>query len=215
MKNSHELFDITLTISENMPVWSGDPTVALNKKRTISGGDSCNVTQIDIGSHTGTHIDAPYHFEEDGDRIDMLALDTLIGNVRVFDMAKEKEISVENIKDLNINGITRVFFRTTNSDRWKLGVKEFTKDFVSVTGEAARFLVNAGVKLVGVDYLSIEKFGNKSHDTHHTLLKNGVIIIEGLDLSDISAGDYELIALPLKLKDGDGSPARVVLRKVE
>lgn len=208
-----KIYDATLTISDDMVIWPGDPVVTISRKRSISNGDSCNVTQLNMGSHTGTHIDAPYHFEEDGMRIDMLSLDTLIGPARLFHISNSFEIDYKVVKGLNIKGIKRVLFKTSNSSNWKTNIKSFGKDYVSVTAEAAKYLVDAGVELVCVDYLSIEKFGNKAHETHHILLKNGVIIVEGLNLSDIPPGNYELIALPLKIKDGDGSPARVVLRQ--
>ncbi|MGR3320107.1 MAG: cyclase family protein [Candidatus Anammoxibacter sp.] len=214
MKNRQKIYDISLTISEDMATWPKDPKFVLNKRRAISGGDSCNVSQLEMGSHTGTHIDAPYHFEEDGTRIDSLELDVLVGKARVFDIANENEIGLEDVKELNIDGIKRVLFRTVNSNRWKDDVKSFTESFVAVTSDAAKYLVDAGIKLVGIDYLSIEKFGSKAHDTHHTFLKNEVIVIEGLNLADVTAGDYELIALPLKIKDGDGSPARVILKEL-
>ncbi len=209
-----KIFDISLTISESMVVWPGDPKVAINRKRRISAGDSCNVTQLEMGSHTGTHIDAPYHFEEDGAKIDRLDLNTLVGKAYVFDLGDANEIGMDQIKNLDIGGRERVIFKTSNSERWKSGEQTFTKEYAAVSSEAARFIAGRGVKLVGVDYLSVEKYGSKPHDTHHALLGNGIIALEGLNLADVAQGEYELIALPLKIKDGDGSPARAVLREL-
>lgn len=206
------IYDITLPISENMTVWPGDPKVSINKKLSIISGDPCNLSRIDMGSHTGTHIDAPYHFEDNGLRIDQIPLEILIGNARVFNIPSINEISLNEVKALDLVNVKRILFKTANSDIWKSNINVFVKEFVAITNEAAQYLVKAGIKLVGIDYLSIEKFGGKTHETHHTLLRNGIIILEGLNLSDITPGDYELIALPLRIKDGDGSPARVILR---
>ena len=206
-----KLYDITLTISESIITWPSDPKVSIQKTRLISKGNSCNVSELKFGSHCGTHIDAPYHFEENGIKIDQIPLDYLIGDVTVFNIKNKEKIDLEDIKSLKLNNINRVIFKTINSTYWKL--PEFKSDFVYLTKEAAQYLVDSSIKLVGIDYLSIEKYGNKGADTHHTLLKNGIVVIEGLDLSEVEAGNYELIALPLKIKDCDGSPARVILRK--
>ncbi|HHT9151326.1 MAG TPA: cyclase family protein [Candidatus Wujingus californicus] len=206
-----KLYDITLTISESIITWPRDPKISIQKTRLISKGNSCNVSELKFGSHCGTHIDAPYHFEENGIKIDQIPLDYLIGDVIVFNIKNKEKIDLEDIKSLKLNYINRVIFKTINSTYWKL--PEFKSDFVYLTKEAAQYLVDSSIKLVGIDYLSIEKYGNKGADTHHTLLKNGIVVIEGLDLSEVEAGNYELIALPLKIKDCDGSPARVILRK--
>ncbi len=203
---------MTLTISDEIITWPSDPKVSIRKTRLISQGNSCNVSELKFGSHCGTHIDAPYHFEENGVKIDRIPLEHLIGSATVFDIKNKEKIDLEDIKTLQLKSRERVIFKTINSTYWRLA--EFKKDFVYVTKEAAQYLVDCGVKVVGIDYLSIEKFGNKPADTHHTFLRNGVTLIEGLDLSNVKAGDYELIALPLKIKDGDGSPARVVLRSL-
>jgi len=207
-----KLYDITLTISESTITWPRDPKVSIQKTRLISKGNSCNVSELKFGSHCGTHIDAQYHFEENGIKIDQIPLDYLIGDVTVFNIKNKEKIDLEDIKSLKLKNRERVIFKTINSTFWKL--PEFKKDFVYITKEAARHLVDSGVKVVGIDYLSVEKFGSKPADTHHIFLRNGVVLIEGLDLINVEAGDYELIALPLKIKDCDGSPARVILRSI-
>lgn len=206
------IHNVTLTISDKLITRYSDPTVSIRKTRLISQGNFCNVSELKFGSHCGTHIDAPYHFEENGIRIDQIPLDYLIGNATVFDIRNKEKIDFEDIKPLQLKNKKRVIFKTINSTYWKLS--EFKKDFVYITKDAAQHLVDSGVKVVGIDYLSIEKFGNKPADTHHIFLRNGVVLIEGLDLSNVEAGDYELIALPLKIKDCDGSPARVILRSL-
>lgn len=205
-------YDVTLTISDTLVTWPTDPAVSIRKTGLISQDNSCNVSELTLGSHCGTHIDAPYHFEENGIKIDQIPLDYLMGNATVFEIKNKEKIDLSDLKSLQLIDCKRVIFKTINSTYWKSF--EFKKDFVHVTKEAAQYLVDCKVKLVGIDYLSIEKFGNKAADTHHTFLKNGVIIIEGLDLSNVHAGNYELIALPLKIKDGDGSPARVILKSM-
>jgi arylformamidase len=166
-------------------------------------------------------MDAPFHFYKDGAGIDELPLEVLLGRCRVFDLTHITEhISPEILetcdwKAAGEEGVTRVLFKTRNSRHWANDDHEFDKEFIALTGDAAMQLVHRGVKLVGVDYLSVEAHGSKTHPVHDTLLGAGVVIIEALNLSDVAAGDYELIALPLKLKGADGAPARVVLREME
>ncbi|GAN32378.1 MAG: cyclase family protein [Candidatus Brocadia sp. AMX2] len=205
-------YDITLTISDTLVTWPADPAVSIRKTSLISQGSSCNLSELTLGSHCGTHIDASYHFEENGIKIDQIPLDYLIENVTVFEIKNKEKIDLGDLKSLKLNDCERVIFKTINSTYWKFS--EFKKDFVYITKEAAQYLADNDVKLVGIDYLSVEKFQNKHADTHHVFLKKGIIIIEGLDLSNVKAGDYELIALPLKIKDGDGSPARVILKSI-
>lgn len=205
-------YDVTLTISNTLITWPTDPSVAIRKTSLISQGDSSNVSELKFGSHCGTHIDAPYHFEENGIKIDQIPLDYLIGNATVFDIKNKEKIDLDEVKLLQLKGVKRVIFKTINSTYWKLS--EFKKDFIYITKEAAQYLVDNEVKLIGIDYLSVEKFESTYADTHRILLRKDVVIIEGLDLSNIKAGNYELIALPLKIKDGDGSPARVILKSI-
>ncbi|MBE7446185.1 MAG: cyclase family protein [Planctomycetia bacterium] len=203
-------YDITLPISNTLITWPSDPTVSIRKTSLISQGSSCNVSELKFSSHCGTHIDAPYHFEESGITIDQIPLDSLIGNATVFDIKNKEKIDLDDLKSLELQNCKRVIFKTRNSTCWKLS--EFKKDFVYITKEAAKYLADSNVKLVGIDSLSVDNFHNINADTHHILLRKGIVIIEGLDLENVKAGEYELIALPLKIRDGDGSPARVVLR---
>ncbi len=211
-----KLHDVSILISEDMPIWPNDPVISMELTNSISLGDSANVTRLNMGVHTGTHIDAPFHFEPNGATIDELPLEVLIGPCRVFEIPESNEaIDLVDLEKLNFDHHIRVLFKTRNSNWWKNGEIMFHKDFVYMHQEAARFLIDRGIKLVGIDYLSIEKFESPDHATHHLLLQNEVVIIEGLNLSGISSGDYELIALPPKLKGADGAPARVVLREQE
>ena len=195
-----------------MPIYEGDPPVDIKAASALASGDSANVSFLHFGAHTGTHVDAPAHFIEGANKIDSLPLDVLIGPARVIRVPEElNEITREFLERCELSGLERVIFHTRNSGFWNEG---FRKDFTHLLPEAAQMLVDRGVKLVGTDYLSIEKFHSGHHKTHLTLLSNNVIIVEGLTLSDVPEGDYELICLPLKIADGsgDGAPARAVLR---
>jgi arylformamidase len=206
------IYDITVPIRADMPVYEGDPKVDIAAWSALARGDSSNVSFLHLGAHTGTHVDAPAHFIADARRIDALSLDVLMGPARLVRVPDEvTEIDANFVAGCDLNGIERVLFHTRNSSFWNEG---FRKDFTHLLPEAAELLVSSGVKLVGTDYLSIEKFHSGHHRTHLTLLSSQVIIVEGLNLSEVPAGDYELICLPLRIADGsgDGAPARAVLR---
>ncbi len=210
-----KIYDVSVPISDKTPVYEGDPSVQIDLKLSIENGDNANVSQICIGVHTGTHVDAPNHFIEGTKKIIELDLNTLIGKCRVVELGDEVlAIEPKHIKDLE--NVERVLFKTRNSEFWTNFDQGFRKDFTYITPEAAKVLVEKGVKLVGIDYLSVEAFDAESPETHITLLKNEVIILEGLDLREVSDGEYELISLPLKIADGagDGSPSRTVLREL-
>ena len=207
-----KIYDITVPIRSTMPVYEGDPGVKIDAWSAFAKGDSSNVSMLNFGAHTGTHVDAPAHFIEGARKIDALPLEVLIGAARVIRVADDvTEITPEFLERCDLGGIERVIFHTRNSGLWS---DNFRRDYTHLLPEAARNLVDRGVKLVGTDYLSIEKFHSGHHRTHLTLLSSNVVIVEGLNLSDVPEGDYELICLPLKIADGsgDGAPARAVLR---
>jgi arylformamidase len=206
------IYDVTVPIRAGMPIYEGDPTLSIESWSAMAKGDSANVSFLHLGAHTGTHVDAPAHFIAGGNKIDSLPLDVLIGPARVIRVPDDRlEVDPEFLEGCDLSDTTRVLFHTRNSGFWNEG---FRKDFTHVVPEAAELLVARGVKLVGNDYLSVEKFHSGHHRTHLTLLRNGIVIVEGLNLSGVPAGDYELICLPMKIADGagDGAPARVVLR---
>jgi arylformamidase len=208
------IYDITVPVRSGMPVYEGDPGVQIKAWSALANGNSSNVSALSFGAHTGTHVDAPAHFIEGARRIDALSLETLIGPARVIRVPDELlGIDSSFLARCDLENVERVLFHTRNSNFWGEG---FRKDFTHLLPEAAEKLVGLGVKLVGTDYLSIEKFHSGHHRTHLALLSNNVVIVEGLNLKDIEAGDYELICLPLKIAEGagDGSPARAVLRTV-
>lgn len=192
-----------------MPVYEGDPSVEVTSFSSIAEGKSANILRLQISTHTGTHIDAPLHFVEGGKDICAIRPEVLIGPARVIDAGDAKEITAEFIDSSRINGIKRVLFKTRNSTYWNK--VHFRKDFTYVSAEASRRLVELGVQLVGIDYLSVEQFDSRDHATHLTLLRAEIIVLEGLNLSKVPEGIYELICLPLPVHNGDGAPCRAIL----
>ena len=206
------IYDVTVPIRAGMPTYEGDPSVEIAAWSALAKGDSANVSFLHFGAHTGTHVDAPAHFIADARKVDALPLEVLIGRARVIRVPDNlNEISSNFLAACDLDRVERLLFHTRNSGFWAEG---FRKDFTHLLPEAAQTLVDRGVKLVGTDYLSIEKFHSGHHRTHLALLSQNVIIVEGLNLSDVPEGDYELICLPLRIADGagDGAPARAVLR---
>src|SRR6185436_3898660 len=206
------IYDITVPLRAGMPIYEGDPALEIEAWSAFAKGDSSNVSFLHLGAHTGTHVDAPAHFIEGANTIDNLPLDVLIGPARVVRVPDDvTEIDQDFLKSCQLDSVERLIFHTRNSGLWNEG---FRKDFTHLLPEAAEQLVSQGIKLVGTDYLSIEKFRSGHHRTHLTLLSKGVVIVEGLNLTGVPDGDYELICLPMKIADGagDGAPARVVLR---
>ena len=206
------IYDITLTITPNMPVWPGDPQVEVTQVSFIDKGANANVSQLSFGLHTGTHVDAPHHFLNDHQTVEALPLEVLTGSCYVAHLDDETAtISADVLEAANLPlGVSRVLFRTRNSLLWAKGVTEFQTDFVAVPLDGAEWLVRRGIKLVGVDYLSVSPYKN-SRPTHEALLKAGIVIIEGLDLSQVTQGFYDLYCLPLKVAGSDGAPARTIL----
>jgi len=205
------IYDVTVPITNSMPVWPGDPPVRLSRKSHPSRDKSHSVrfTAIEMGSHTGTHIDAPFHMIEGGKRLEEFSLETLTGKVTVFEIPDARSLGRLQLAPLNWRGVERVFFKTENSKHWQDG--KFYEEFVYLEPDGAEFLVQQGIRLVGIDYLSIDKFKSESHPSHFVLLKKNIPILEGLNLSLVPAGEYTLVALPLNLQDADGAPARVIL----
>lgn len=207
-----KIYDISLTIQPGMVVWPGDPKVELYRKEKIEDGANANVSYMGISVHTGTHVDAPYHFLNDGSAVDVMPLEVLVGPVLVVELPDSvKQIDEEIINSLSFNEpIERILFKTRNSKFWSQDAGEFHPDFVAISADGAQALIDHGIKLTGIDYLSIAPYKN-SRPTHEIILKAGMVVIEGVDLSKVQPGNYTLVCMPLKLKDTDGSPARVIL----
>jgi arylformamidase len=205
-----EWIDITRTLSNGMIHWPGDPPFRWQRVEDITGPGTANLSEISTGVHIGTHIDAPLHFIEGGADIVEVPISVLCGMAMVVDVQAERDIVIEDIESAGIRPGDRVLFRTLNRLLWEKG--EFDEGFHAISGDAAMWLVDHGVKVVGVDYLSVDAYHNESKPAHYALLGNGVIVIEGLDLADVEHGRYEMVALPLKIAGSEASPARVIIR---
>jgi arylformamidase len=212
------IYDVSVPISEETPTYPGDPRVEISQWAAIARGDAANVSRLNFGAHTATHVDAPSHFIEGAAKVDAVPLDALLGPARVVRIPENVDaITAAHLADENLEGATRVLFKTRNSAFWGSASDGFRRDFTYVAPDAALALVQSGVRLVGIDYLSVEKFQSEKFETHEILLSSGIVILEGLDLREVEGGDYELICLPLKIAGGtgDGAPARAVLRALD
>ncbi len=204
--------DISVPIYTGMVHWPDNPPVQIERMLDIDHGDVCNVSTIAMGSHTGTHMDAPLHFLQTGKGIAEMPLDATLGPARVIEIRDTESIKPAELHPHAILRGERVLFKTQNSTRcWKTDT--FVEDFVYISQEAARYLAELGVRTVGVDYLSVGGYTKDGVETHRALLEAGIWIIEGLDLSQVQPGTYELICLPLKVARADGAPARAIIRK--
>jgi arylformamidase len=207
-------YDISLPISPAMPVWPGDPSIRIQQISSLVNGGKLNISRLEMGTHTLTHVDAPRHIKDQGLTVDRLPLDLLIGPAVVVEPRYEGDlITATDLGELGIRGAQRLLIKTRNSDLWMGGPYEFETDYVSLSKDAAPWLLAKGIKLVGVDYLSVDAFDSEELEVHRTLLEKGVVILEGLNLSQVPEGRYQLVCLPLKVRDGDGAPARVVLMR--
>jgi arylformamidase len=207
-----KILDISLPISSDLPVWPGDPAIVLERYRSIGQGNASNDTRLACSVHTGTHIDAPAHFLEKGATVDQLPLDILIGPALVAELPEVDVITPEILNALAIPSETvRLLFKTKNSALWAEPNSRFKPDYAALSTGAARWIVREGIRLVGIDYLSIQRFDDPEPFTHAILLDAGMVIVEGLNLQNIKPGSYQLVCLPLKLSGSDGAPARVVL----
>jgi arylformamidase len=207
------IYDVTVAISGETPIYKGDPGVEISSFKSIAAGSSANVSQVAMGVHTATHVDAPNHFIDGARRVHELDPHKLVGPCRVIEIGKDV-IAIEPEHVGNIDGVSRVLFKTRNSSFWSQPELGFRTDFTYITPATAKLLVDNDIVLVGIDYLSIEKSGSPGHPVHITLLEREVVILEGVDLRNVPAGNYELICMPLKYigATGDGSPARTMLR---
>ena len=208
-----KIIDISLTVSPDLPVWPGDPRVELERVAKIEEGSEANVTYLRMGAHTGTHVDAPYHFlGRDSKTLEQLSLELLTGPATVVRVPDETGlITVDTLESLDIPAdTTRLLFKTRNSYLWETAEKYFDEAYVAIDSIAAQLLVERGVRTVGVDYLSVAPYPDTT-PTHRILLNAGVVIIEGLNLSAVEAGEFDLYCLPVKLAGADGAPARAIL----
>jgi arylformamidase len=204
--------DISVPLHNGMVHWPGDPAFHIERALDQEKGDVATVSKMTLGVHTGTHMDAPLHFIRNARSIDEMPLDATVGRVRVIEIHDPKSIRRDELLGHGISAGERVLFKTVNSDHaWNSD--QFDENFVFIAQDGARYLAEQRVLCVGVDYLSVGGFREDGPETHHALLEAGIWIIEGLNLKDIAAGDYELACLPLKLMGSEGAPARAIIRK--
>ncbi len=204
--------DITVPVREGMPGWPGDPSFTIKRILDQANGDVCTLSHISLSVHTGTHMDAPLHFLPDGATMDAMPLDAVIGPVRVIPIRHTNAIHRAELLEHGIQPGERILFRTINSDGlWRSNA--FYQDFVFIARDGAEYLAEVGIQTVGVDYLSVGGFTHDGLETHQALLRAGIWIVEGLDLGLIEPGNYEMVCLPLRLVNAEGSPARAILRK--
>jgi len=209
-----KIIDITVPLTIEMPIWPGCKGIWITHIMRLENGDSSNVSRLDINLHTGTHVDAPRHFLQNGKTVEHLPLDVLVGPSYVAHLPDATDVTPRNLTDLNLpSGTKRLLLRTRNSELWAAKTTEFKEDFVALTHEAAQWIVDKKIRLIGVDYLSIQRYSDDSR-THQILLGAGTIALEGLNLSNVKTGFYELICLPLSLVGAEASPARAILRQI-
>lgn len=207
-----DLIDVSVRIREGMPVWPGDAAFRFTRVSDMDAGDHNNLSELSLGSHTGTHVDAPLHFIADAPSIDALPLDALVGPCRVLGIDSPDVITAEELWGHDIRRGERILLKTRNSARW--ADDAFHTDFVHLSTEAAAYLAQVGLRCLGVDYLSVGGFHANGTPVHQALLGGGVWIVEGLDLTAADPGEYELLCLPLRVAGAEGAPARALLRRL-
>lgn len=207
-----ELIDISVALEPGIPTWPGSPGLRTRMLSRMDRGDAANGSALDMDVHVGTHVDAPLHFVADGASVESLPLDALVGAAWVAVVSGHEPITRAVLEALEIPPVERLLLRTSNSALWHDDPRPFRPDYVALKPDAAEWVVERGIRLVGIDYLSIQCFDDDP-STHRILLGAGVVVLEGLDLTEVEGGAYELIALPLKLAGAEGAPARAVLRR--
>jgi arylformamidase len=208
-----KIFDISMTIEKGMISWPSDGPVMVDRVRSMDDGERLNQSRLDLSAHTGTHIDAPVHFLQGGSGVDSLPLEILIGPAVVVHIPDVRAIGPHQLETANIPpGTDRLLLKTDNGRL--LGQSEFSREFSHITPDGAGYLIDHGIRLVGIDYLSVAEYGS-GEVVHRGLLGAGIVIVEGVDLREVPAGLYNMIALPLKIGGCDGAPARVVLQEME
>jgi len=208
-----EWIDISVSLRTGMVHWPNDPPVCIEQVSDMSCGDKANLSKMDMSVHSGTHVDAPLHFIRDGKSVDAVPFDALIGKTRVIEIAERESISVKALAANRILRGERILFKTRNSEQ-KWAEKEFMPHFVYLSTEAAGYLAELGVKTVGVDYLSVSGYGRNEVEVHQKLLEADIWVIEGLYLGGVNPGNYHMICLPLNIYNGEGAPARAILKPI-
>ncbi len=212
-----EWIDISIPLRKDLPYWPDDPVAPqIGRIVDVDKGDPVTMSQININSHNGTHVDSPLHFFKGGSTIDEMPLETTVGPARIIEIKDTESVKVSELEPYNIQPGERILFKTQNSEKaYQAG--KFVKDYVYISTEAAHFLADRKVRLVGLDYLSIGSYNSRENliETHETLLGNGVYVLEAINLSGVKPGEYELLCLPLRLEKGDAGPCRAILRPLK
>lgn len=206
-----KLIDVSVPLDANLPNYPGNTPFSLEPIKRLARGDSSNVSSLHMSVHAGTHVDAPRHFFDQGSGADAIPLEMLFGRTRVIQVSSRKGIGAEELSGIDLSEDVRVLIKTANSRLW--GTPEFHQDYLGLTEGGARHVIDRGIKVLGVDYLSVEEFKKPGAPAHHVLLGGGTIVIEGLNLRDVEPGIYEMFCLPLRIVGADGAPARVILRQ--
>src|SRR5208283_3144736 len=201
-------FDISLPIENGMVVWPGEPPVEIGAGSSLQHGDVVNIASLKISSHTGTHIDAPRHILDSGSTVDLIDMNILLGSARVAYFPGAKIVDRRQLEQVNLAGVKRLLLKTDNSRRYRSSV--FETGFTALSIDGAEYLTEIGIRLVGIDYYSIEAFESADFEVHKALLGAGVVILESINLDAVPPGEYKLFCLPLKIKNGDGAPVRAV-----
>jgi arylformamidase len=207
-----KLIDVSVPLDASIPTYPGNTPFNLEAVKRLARGDSSNLSTLHMSAHAGTHVDAPRHFFDTAAGADALPLELLLGRTHVVEISSRKAIGAEELAGVDLTEDVRVLFKTHNSQLW--GSTRFHQDYIGVNESGARHLIDRGIKVVGVDYLSVEEFKTPGAPAHHVLLGGGAIVIEGLNLRDVEPGIYEMMCLPLRLVGADGAPARVLLRRL-
>jgi len=206
-----KLLDVSVPLAAGLATYPGNPEFEMQPLLRIADGNAANVSRLVMGTHTGTHVDAPRHFFDEGGAVDGLPLDLLLGRARVVQIDRRGGIGSEDLAAAGLREDLRVLLKTSNSALWN--GESFRTDYTHLTEAGARYLVDQGVKVVGIDYLSVEQFEKPGAPAHRALLSQGVVIIEALNLAEVEPGMYEMYCLPLRVVGGDGAPARVILKR--
>lgn len=211
-----QYIDISVSIRPDLPVWKGDPAVSILRESSIASGDAANITHLNMGAHTGTHVDAPLHFLDGRRGVDRLDLDVLVGPAWVAEFNSTREITAADLEKAGIPvGTARLILKTRNSRLWSDKPTGFDEDFIGISVDGAEWLVQRGIRLVGIDYLGVERCDSVSNGApvHKKLLDAEIILVEGLNLSEVQPGAYRLMCLPVKIQDADGAPCRAILTR--
>ncbi|MBN2366564.1 MAG: cyclase family protein [Calditrichaeota bacterium] len=205
------IHDVSLPLHSDLPVWPGDPSPVIVKHEVTIAGSPLISSRVSISLHWGTHVDAPAHFNPEGWTIDLIPPDILTGSVQVIELSGVRQITSHILRNLHLSDAGRYFFKTDNSRFWAEFPLRFHRNFTAFTEDAATYLKSIRSKLIGIDYLSLDLYDATDLPVHKILFSDNIVGVEGLDLREVSAGMYQVVCLPLRIRQGDGSPARVLL----